>query len=50
VHRYRFALHALDAALDLQPGCTVSELRQAIAAHGLAVAQLSGVFASASAM
>jgi phosphatidylethanolamine-binding protein (PEBP) family uncharacterized protein len=48
-HRYRFALHALDAPLDLEPGCTVGELHQAIAVHGLAQAQLSGVFASATA-
>ncbi|MEY4359998.1 MAG: hypothetical protein RLZZ631_1484, partial [Cyanobacteriota bacterium] len=42
-------LHALDAALELPPGCSVSELRQAIDAHGLAQAQLSGVFASGTA-
>ena len=47
-HRYRFALHALDGPLELEPGCSVVELRQAMAGHALACAQLTGLYASAS--
>jgi Raf kinase inhibitor-like YbhB/YbcL family protein len=45
-HRYVFALHALDAPLDLEPGCTPFALRDAIDAHGLARAELTGAYAS----
>lgn len=45
-HRYRFQLYALDAPLALEPGCSVFELRQALAAHRLASAELTGLFAA----
>jgi Raf kinase inhibitor-like YbhB/YbcL family protein len=45
-HRYRFELVALDAPLDLPAGCTVFELRAAVAAHTLGRAELTGLFAS----
>mgnify|MGYP003341609502 CR=1 FL=1 len=45
-HRYVFALHALDSPLDLEPGCTPFALRDAIDAHGLARAELTGAYAS----
>ena len=43
-HRYRFQLHALDQPLDLAPGCTVFELRAAMAGHGLGRAELTGLY------
>ena len=46
-HRYVFELVALDAVLDLPPGCTVFDLRAAIRAHALARAELTGLYASA---
>ncbi|MEY3750682.1 MAG: hypothetical protein RLZZ186_1101, partial [Cyanobacteriota bacterium] len=45
-HRYVFELVALDAALDLPPGCTVFDLRAAISAHELGRAELTGLYAS----
>ena len=45
-HRYVFELVALDAALDLPPGCTVFDLRAAIRAHRLARAELTGLYTS----
>ena len=45
-HRYVFQLAALDAALDLPPGCTVFDLREGIEAHALARAELTGLYAS----
>jgi Raf kinase inhibitor-like YbhB/YbcL family protein len=44
-HRYVFELVALDADLDLAPGCTVFELREAIRSHALARAELTGLYA-----
>lgn len=46
-HRYRFVLHALDGPLPLEAGCTVFALRDAIDTHGLAQAELCGLYASA---
>jgi Raf kinase inhibitor-like YbhB/YbcL family protein len=46
-HRYRFQLHALDGPLPLEPGCSVFELRQAMASHRLGSAELTGLYASA---
>ena len=43
-HRYRFQLHALDQLLELAPGCTVFELRAAMAGHVLARAELTGLY------
>ena len=45
-HRYVFQLLALDAALNLPPGCTVFDLRAAIEPHLLARAELTGLYAS----
>jgi Raf kinase inhibitor-like YbhB/YbcL family protein len=45
-HRYVFELVALDAALELPPGCTVFDLRAAIRAHQLARAELTGLYSS----
>jgi Raf kinase inhibitor-like YbhB/YbcL family protein len=39
-HRYRFTLHALDRALDVNPRWTVADLREAMAGHELARAEL----------
>lgn len=47
-HRYRFRLHALDAALELPPGCTLTDLEQAMASHLLGTAQLTGLYAGRS--
>ena len=47
-HRYVFELVALDAALDLPAGCTVFELRAAMAGHALGRAELTGLYASGS--
>jgi Raf kinase inhibitor-like YbhB/YbcL family protein len=45
VHHYHFRLHALDvAALDLRPGFTATELREAMAGHVLAEAELVGTY------
>ena len=44
IHRYVFRLHALDAPLDLDPGVTVDDLRQAMEGHQLAIAQLTGLY------
>jgi Raf kinase inhibitor-like YbhB/YbcL family protein len=46
-HRYRFQLHALDGPLPLGPGCSVLELRQAMAGHQLGCTELTGLYASA---
>ena len=45
-HRYRFELVALDASLDLPPGCSVFDLRAAIEAHALGRAELMGLSAT----
>jgi Raf kinase inhibitor-like YbhB/YbcL family protein len=45
-HRYVFQLAALDAALDLPPGCTVFDVREGIEAHALARTELTGLYAS----
>ena len=45
-HRYVFELVALDASLNLPPGCTVFDLREAIKAHGIGRAELTGLYAS----
>ena len=44
-HRYVFELVALDQPLDLEPGCTVFDLRAAMAEHQLARTQLTGLYA-----
>ena len=44
-HRYVFELVALDGPLDLEPGCTVFDLRAAITEHQLARTQLTGIYA-----
>jgi len=46
-HRYVFELHALDAPLNLEPGCTVFDLRAAIDPHELARTELTGLYATA---
>lgn len=43
-HRYVFALHALDGELDLAPGCSVFELREAMLGHHLGCAELTGLY------
>lgn len=43
VHRYRLALSALDQPLELPPGCTVFDLRKAMAGHVLATTTLTGL-------
>lgn len=48
-HRYRFRLHALDQLLELPPGCTVSDLLQAMVGHQLGQAELTGLYACGSA-
>ena len=45
-HRYLFELVALDAALNLPPGCTVFDLRAVIGKHQLGRAELTGLYAS----
>lgn len=45
-HHYRFSLHALDRPLQLAAGCSVFDLKQAIAGHVLATATLTGVYAA----
>jgi Raf kinase inhibitor-like YbhB/YbcL family protein len=45
-HRYRFQLTALDGPLSLESGSSVFELRQAMAPHTLASAELTGLFAN----
>lgn len=49
LHRYRFALHALDAPLELPPGCTLPDLEGAMAGHRLATATLTGLYGVAKA-
>ncbi len=43
-HRYFFRLYALDTRLDLAPGATADELRQAMKGHILAQGELMGTF------
>jgi Raf kinase inhibitor-like YbhB/YbcL family protein len=43
-HRYQFALYALDARMDLKPGCRRAEVEQAMKGHILATAELTGRF------
>jgi Raf kinase inhibitor-like YbhB/YbcL family protein len=43
-HRYVFELHALDVELDLPPGCSVFELREAMQGHQLGCAALTGLY------
>lgn len=45
-HRYRFALFAADRLLNLEPNCSVFELKQALQEHTLACTQLTGLYAS----
>jgi len=45
VHHYHFRIHALDLpALELRPGFTLAELREAMAGHVLAEAELVGSY------
>lgn len=44
VHRYRFSLHALERPLELPSGCTVFELRGAMADQQLGSATLTGLY------
>lgn len=41
-HRYYFRLYALDAVLDLEPGATASELREAMEGNLLDTAEMMG--------
>jgi Raf kinase inhibitor-like YbhB/YbcL family protein len=41
-HRYFFKLYALDADLNLDPGCTKSDVERSMAGHVLAEANLMG--------
>ncbi len=43
-HRYFFKLYALDTRLDLAPGATADELRNAMQGHILAQGELMGTF------
>lgn len=43
-HRYFFKLYALDTRLELAPGATADELRQAMQGHILAQGELMGKF------
>lgn len=43
-HHYFFKVYALDSMLDLQPGCTKSDLEAAMEGHVLASGQLVGTY------
>ena len=43
-HRYFFKLYALDAALDLEPGASAEQVRQAMEGHILAEGELMGTY------
>jgi hypothetical protein len=43
-HRYFFRLYALDTRMQLPPGATAEQLRQAMQAHILAQGELMGTF------
>mgnify|MGYP001582762548 CR=1 FL=1 len=43
-HRYFFKLYALDTALELPPKATKAQVERAIEGHGLAQAQLIGLY------
>ena len=43
-HRYRFTLTALDRTLDLPAGASPTDVRDAMAGHGLATATLTGLY------
>jgi len=43
-HRYFFYIYALDAELDLPPGSTKKELKDAMRGHILATAELMGYY------
>lgn len=43
-HRYFFRIHALDAALNIAPGATAEQLRQAMAGHVIAEGELMGTY------
>ena len=43
-HRYFFRLHALEDALELEPGAGRAELEQALARRSVAVAELMGTY------
>jgi Raf kinase inhibitor-like YbhB/YbcL family protein len=43
-HRYFHELHALDAAVDLEPGASREQLEEALDGHVLGKAQLIGTF------
>jgi hypothetical protein len=45
VHHYHFHVYALDRALDLAPGLSADELRQAMHGHILAEGELVGTYA-----
>lgn len=46
-HRYVFELYALDAPLDLEPGCTRDDVETAMRGHMLGRAELMGRYARA---
>lgn len=48
LHRYDFAIYALDTTVDLEPGSSVFALREAIKGHVLAEAHLVGHYGSSS--
>jgi Raf kinase inhibitor-like YbhB/YbcL family protein len=43
-HHYHFRLFALDSPLDLKPGASADEVRQAIKGHVLGQTELVGIF------
>jgi Raf kinase inhibitor-like YbhB/YbcL family protein len=44
-HHYHFRLYALDAALELEPGCDRSDLVQAMQGHILSETEIVGTYA-----
>ena len=44
VHHYHFILHALDAKIELRPGATQKDLREAMKGHVLGQTELVGVY------
>ncbi|MFM2080581.1 MAG: hypothetical protein RLZZ219_1263 [Cyanobacteriota bacterium] len=44
VHRYVFELHALDVELELPPGSTIVDVREAMQGHQLGLATLTGLY------
>jgi Raf kinase inhibitor-like YbhB/YbcL family protein len=43
-HHYHFRLFALDSSLDLKPGASADEVRQAIKGHVIGQTELVGIF------